>query len=205
MKFTLPPLPYAKNALEPYICGRTVDVHYEKHHRGYLTKLEQAVRNTALAEKSLAQIVVESRQGDVFNLAAQVWNHTFYWSSLRPPGHSEPPQPLLDALQQSFGELSAFKRQLAEVAVGQFGSGWAWLVVENSGTLAVLGTSDAGTPLTSDAVPLLTIDVWEHAYYLDYQNERGKYVEGILDHMINWDFAAANLERARRGKHHLAA
>lgn len=205
MKFTLEPLPYPKSALEPYICGRTVDVHYEKHHRGYLTKLQKAIGDKPLADKSLEEIIVAEHEGKVYNLAAQVWNHNFYWKSLRVPDQGDPPEILAEAVQQSFGTLGDFKRQLAEVANGEFGSGWAWLLVEPSGKLVVSSTTDAVNPLGSDSVALLTIDVWEHAYYLDYQNEREKYVEGILDHLINWDFAAANLERVRRAKEHIAA
>lgn len=204
MKFKLEALPYAKDALEPYICGRTVELHYEKHHRGYMTKLKEAIGKTPTADKSLEEIIVESK-GTVFDLAAQVWNHSFYWKSLRSPDQGPPTGNLHEALQQSFGSVSDFKREMAEVATGQFGSGWAWLVLNGNGKLAVLSTSDAQNPLGGDSVPLLTIDVWEHAYYLDYQNERDKYVEGVLDHLINWDFAAANLEQGRRRQQHLAA
>jgi Fe-Mn family superoxide dismutase len=205
MKFTLEPLPYAKDALAPYICGRTVDVHYEKHHRGYLTKLSKAIAKTSRAEKSLEEIIVAETEGEIFNLAAQVWNHSFYWKSLRSPDEGDPPRSLLEALKQSFGGLAAFKQKMAAVANGQFGSGWAWLVLDGSGKLAVCSTGDAVNPLGTDSVPLLTIDVWEHAYYLDYQHEREKYVEGILDHLVNWDFAAENLQRVRQAKEHIAA
>src|SRR5262245_60658864 len=183
MKFTLEPLPYAKTALEPYICGRTVDVHYEKHHRGYLKTLQKLIGKMPMAERSLEEIIAES-EGKVFEQAAQVWNHTFYWKSLSPPGQS-PSAELAEALRQSFGGVDKFKRELAEVSTSQFGAGWAWLV-ESNGKLRVLSTSDADNPLTNGAVPLLTIDVWEHAYYLDYQQERPKYVEAVLDHLINW-------------------
>jgi Fe-Mn family superoxide dismutase len=203
MKFTLEPLPYAKTALEPYICGRTVDVHYEKHHRGYLKTLQKLIGRTPLADRSVEEIIAES-EGKVFEQAAQVWNHTFYWKSLRAPGHEQPPASLAESLKQSFGGVDAFKREIAEVATGQFGSGWAWLV-ETKGRLKVLSTADAANPLLYGSTPLLTIDVWEHAYYLDYQHERAKYVEAILDHLINWEFAAANLDRACRRSEHLAA
>jgi Fe-Mn family superoxide dismutase len=191
--------------LEPYICGRTVDLHYEKHHRGYLTKLQKLIAKTPLAEKSLEEIITTESEGKIFNLAAQVWNHTFYWKSMRSPSKSGPPAALAEALEQSFGGVSAFKRQLAEAANTEFGSGWAWLVTNGSGKLRVLSTTDAENPLGSAVIPLLTIDVWEHAYYLDYQNEREKYVEGFLDHLINWEFAAANLQQSRRTREHLAA
>jgi len=204
MKLTLEPLPYDKDALAPYICARTLEAHYEKHHKGYLAKLQDAIAETSLANKTLEQIIVQA-EGTPFNMAAQVWNHTFYWNSLRPAGGGAPPKALTEAIRQGFGGMNEFKRELAEVANGQFGSGWAWLVADRSGKLAVLSTGNADNPLRREATPLLTIDVWEHAYYLDYQHEREKYVEAVLDHLLNWDFAAENLAKVRRAHDTLAA
>jgi Fe-Mn family superoxide dismutase len=204
MKHTLEPLPYDKDALAPYICARTLDVHYEKHHRGYLAKLHEAIAGTSLANKTIEEIVVRT-DGTPYNMAAQVWNHTFYWKSLRPAGGGAPSKGLTEALRQSFGGIDEFKREMAEVANGQFGSGWAWLIIDRGGKLAVISTGNADNPLRREATPLLTIDVWEHAYYLDYQNEREKYVEAVLDHLLNWDFAAENFAKARRGDETLAA
>jgi Fe-Mn family superoxide dismutase len=195
MKFELSPLPYAKEALEPYISAKTVELHYEKHHRGYLGKLQKAIEGKTEAQWSLEDLVRRS-EGSVFNNAAQVWNHTFYWNSMRPDGGGKPNGQLSSALEKKFGSIADLKRELAQAATGQFGSGWAWLVVENDGGLKVVGSSNAENPLQWGAIPLLTIDVWEHAYYLDYQNERGKYVTAYLDHLINWGFAEANYKTA---------
>ncbi|HYD50660.1 MAG TPA: superoxide dismutase [Terriglobales bacterium] len=197
MDLTLPPLPYDKSALEPYIGARTVDVHYERHHRGYLDKLLKILGEDAQS-RSLEQIVRNSK-GDVFNNAGQVWNHNFYWRSLTPDGGSQPSGALAEAISRSFGNLDTLKRRLADAAVKQFGSGWAWLYLEN-GRLKVTSTEDAHTPIEDNLAPLLTIDVWEHAYYLDYQQERAKYVEAVLDHLINWEFAALNLEQAGQSR-----
>ena len=198
MKFELPSLPYAKGALEPHISARTIDFHYDKHHRGYLTKLEKAIEGKPIAEKSLEEIIRES-QGTVFNLAAQVWNHTFYWSSMSPKGGGGPHGDLASALDRAFGSADDFKRRFAEAANGEFGSGWAWLVLDRSKKLRVIATDDAENPLQTGETPLLTIDVWEHAYYLDYQHQRPSYVKGFLDHLINWEFAADNYRRASAG------
>ena len=188
LKFELPSLPYAKDALEPHLSARTVHVHYEKHHRGYLAKLRQAIEDKPEADRELEEIIRSSDRG-VFNLAAQVWNHGFYWNSLRPHGGGRPDGELLSKIQRSFGSFDDFKRAFAEAANGQFGSGWAWLLLDAHGRLRVRSTPDAENPLGSGQRPLLTIDVWEHAYYLDYQNERAKYVEGVIDHLLDWDFA----------------
>jgi Fe-Mn family superoxide dismutase len=196
MDLTLPPLPYEKAALAPFINARTVDIHYERHHRAYLEKLLNAVGQEA-ANRSLEDII-RSSKGEVFNNAAQVWNHTFYWNSLRKGGGGQPTGELGETLRQAFGSYADFKQKLAEAAVKEFGSGWAWLYLQN-GQIKINSTTDAHTPIEDDScVPLLTIDVWEHAYYLDYQQERPKYVEAVLDHLLNWDFAALNFERARR-------
>jgi Fe-Mn family superoxide dismutase len=196
MKFELPPLPYEKSALEPYISARTLEFHYEKHHRGYLSKLEKTIGHTPDAEKSLVQIIQES-QGKIFNLAAQVWNHTFYWDCMKPNGGGEPRGDLAAAIKRDFGDYATFAQQFSAAANGEFGSGWGWLVVAKNGKLDVVNSSDAENPLQSDQKPILTVDVWEHAYYLDYQNERERYVSAFVDHLINWDFAERNFADAR--------
>jgi len=192
VKFELDPLPYAKDALAPHISAKTLELHYEKHHKGYLEKLRKAIEGKPEAEKGLEDLI-RSADGDLFNNAAQVWNHTFYWKSMKPDGGGEPTGPLRDAIETAFRSVDRFKQHFAEAATGEFGSGWAWLVLDRTGRLRVLSSSDAENPLQNDHKPLLTLDLWEHAYYLDYQNERGKYVQGFLDHVINWDFAEANL------------
>lgn len=195
MKFELPPLPYAKNALEPYISAQTMDLHYEKHHRGYLNKLKKAIEGKPEAEWSLEDLIINS-DGNVFNNAAQVWNHTFFWNSMSPLGRDKPAGELSSALEREFGSVAGFKQKLAQAADDEFGSGWAWLVLDINKRLRVLSSSDAENPLQSGRIPLLTVDVWEHAYYLDYRNEREKYVSAYLDHLINWGFAMQNYERA---------
>jgi len=206
MKFEIAPLPFAKDALAPFLSARTLSFHYDKHHKGYLRKLEQAVRDTALAKRSLEQIVLECRDQSIFNVAAQVWNHTFYWNSLTPPlsagkrtdaAPTEPKGALREAVERDFGKVAKLRAQLAEAANGEFGSGWAWLLADPSGRLSVQNSDDADNPLASSSTALLTIDVWEHAYYLDYQNERAKYVEAVIDHLLNWDFAERNYTAAR--------
>jgi Fe-Mn family superoxide dismutase len=194
MKFELPPLPYEKAALEPYVSARTLDLHYEKHHRGYLTKLEKAIGGKPEAEKSLVDIIRTS-DGKVFNLAAQVWNHTFYWSSMKPGGGGKPSGDLLAAIDRDLGGFADFKQRFAEAASGEFGSGWAWLIAGANQKLRVVSTHDADDPLRTNATPLLTIDVWEHAYYVDYQNERERYIRAFLDHVVDWEFAEANYAR----------
>jgi Fe-Mn family superoxide dismutase len=193
MRFELPPLPYAQDALEPVISARTLHFHYEKHHRGYLEKLRRLIEGKPDAEVSLEDLI-RSASGDIFNNAAQVWNHTFYWRSLAPGGGGEPGGRLLELARAHFRDVAALKRELAEAANGEFGSGWAWLVLDGGGRLRVRSSDDAENPLAVDQRPLLAIDVWEHAYYLDYQNQRERYVEGVLDRLLNWDFAARNLE-----------
>lgn len=199
MKFELPPLPYPKEALAPAISPRTVDIHFEKHHRGYMEKLEKAIGDTPLAKEDLEDIIRKT-DGQEFNLAAQVWNHTFYWMSLSPDGGGEPPAEIADALSHSFGDVARFRKELAEAATGEFGSGWAWLIERDPGELAVISSSDAENPLTSGANPLLTIDVWEHAYYLDYQNDREAYVRGVIDSLLNWDCIAQRLRSREAGR-----
>lgn len=193
MKFELPPLPYAKDALEPYISRNTLDYHYDKHHRGYLHKLEEAISNTAAGDKSLEALIVDSTDQSTYNLAAQVWNHSFYWQSMNPNGGGEPPAKLKSLLAEHFGSLEAFRDQFSSAAAGCFGSGWAWLVYDHENRLQVLSTGNAQNPLSEGMTPILTLDVWEHAYYLDYQNDRAGYIETFFKHLINWDFVAANL------------
>lgn len=196
MKFEMTPLPYDYDALEPHIGARTLEFHYDKHHKGYMKKLEAGVKDSPLADKSLEQIVLES-EGGVFNSAAQVWNHDFYWRSMSPDGGGKPGDYLGKALKEQFGDVKSFRDQLKKAAVGEFGSGWAWLVATSDGKLAVTSTHDADNPLTSNQTPLLTIDVWEHAYYLDVQNDRGEYVDRVLDELLNWEFAEQNLKAVR--------
>ena len=192
----LPPLPYAENALDPVISARTVGFHYGKHHQGYVDTLNKLIAGTDLAGLSLEKLVTNTAgktdKAAIFNSAAQVWNHTFYWRSLRPKGGGEPPAALKSLIETSFGTLDACRKELATAATTQFGSGWAWLVLD-AGALKVVKTGNAETPLTMGVKPLLTIDVWEHAYYLDYQNRRADYVNVVLDKLIHWGFAADNL------------
>lgn len=190
MKFELDPLPYELDALEPHVSARTLDFHYNKHHRGYMTKLAAALEGKAAAEKSLEEIMLDSH-GGLFNNAAQVWNHSFYWKSMT-PGGAEPSATMTELLDKHFGGMSEFKQEFASVATGEFGSGWAWLVKTKEGELEILSTHDAENPLRQGLKPLLTLDVWEHAYYLDYQNDRAQYVAAFLDHLVDWSFAEAN-------------
>ena len=196
----LPALPYAESALDPVISANTLSFHYGKHHKGYVDTLNKLVAGTELVGLSLEQLINETAgQADkvaIFNNAAQTWNHTFYWRSLRPKGGGEPPAELMDLIKSAFGNVDACKKELATAATTQFGSGWAWLVLEGD-KLKVIKTANAETPLTKGAKPLLTIDVWEHAYYLDFQNRRADYVNAVLDKLINWDFAADNLGEIR--------
>jgi Fe-Mn family superoxide dismutase len=192
----LPPLPYAENALDPVISTKTIGFHHGKHHKGYVDTLNKLVAGRELEGLSLERLVAETAGNAdkvaIFNNAAQSWNHSFYWRSLRPKGGGDPPSLLKQKIEASFGSLETCKKELATAATTQFGSGWAWLVQE-SGRLKVVMTSNAETPLTGKSRPLLTIDVWEHAYYLDYQNRRPDYVNAVLDKLINWGFAADNL------------
>ena len=191
MAFELPALPYEKNALEPHISAETLDFHHGKHHATYVAKLNGLVEGTELAEKSLEEII-KSSDGGVFNNAAQIWNHTFYWNSLSPNGGGEPTGELDDAINAKWGSFADFKAAFNDKAVNNFGSSWTWLVKTADGTLDIVNTSNAGTPITDDLVPLLTVDLWEHAYYIDYRNVRPNYLEGFWA-LANWEFAAANL------------
>jgi Fe-Mn family superoxide dismutase len=192
MKFEIPPLPYPKNALTPHISPRTLDIHYEKHHKGYLRKLKDAIEGTPLAERRLEDIIVATDDPHVFNVSAQVWNHTFYWNSLAPDAPPRPSGALAEAIDRDFGSVQRLRHSLAEAANGEFGSGWAWLLKTRDGRLRVTNSSDAENPVHSGLTPLLTIDVWEHAYYLDYQNERDRYVQAVVEKLLNWNFAEKN-------------
>lgn len=192
MEHQLPPLPYARNALEPVISAETIDFHYGKHHQTYVTNLNNLVKGTQFEQSSLEDIVKQAN-GGIFNNAAQVWNHTFYWNCFKPNGGGAPTGELAAAIDKAFGSFEEFKKQFSQKAITTFGSGWAWLVKNKDGSLALESTSNAGTPLTSGQVPLLTIDVWEHAYYVDYRNARPKYVEEFWN-IVNWDFVAANFK-----------
>jgi Fe-Mn family superoxide dismutase len=193
---TQPPLPYAENALEPVISARTLSFHYGKHHRGYVDTTNRLIAGTELAELPLDRIVLETarkaERATIFNNAAQAWNHSFYWRCLKPNGGGEPPTALKHKIEAAFGSVEACKKELASSALAQFGSGWAWLVLEGS-KLKVIKTANADTPMAQGLKPLLTIDVWEHAYYLDYQNKRADHVNAVLEKLTNWDFAAENL------------
>jgi Fe-Mn family superoxide dismutase len=191
MAITLPPLPWAEDALNPHISPETIQYHYGKHHNAYVVNLNKLIEGKPEANKSLEEIV-KSSEGGVFNNAAQVWNHTFYWNSMKPGGGGKPTGALLEQINASFGSYEKLREELTAAATTQFGSGWAWLVKDGS-KLAVKKTPNAETPLTTSAKPLLTIDVWEHAYYIDYRNLRPKYIETFFDHLVNWDFAASNL------------
>jgi len=194
MKFELPRLPYAKDALEPYMCKETLEYHYEKHHRGYLTKLQGLIEAKPEAAKSLEDII-GSADGAVFNNAAQVWNHTFFWNCMEPTGGGDPSGDLASRLRDTFGSLQRFRETFIATGMGRFGSGYAWLVLDG-GVLRCVDTSNADTPLVRKQTPLLTCDVWEHAYYLDHRNDRGKYLEAFLQHLVSWDFVAEQLKRA---------
>ncbi len=192
----LPPLPYAEGALDPVISANTLRYHHDKHHKGYVDNLNKLIAGTPLAGLSLEKLIAATAgQADkvaIFNNAAQAWNHSFYWRSLHPKGGGAPPAALKQRIEAAFGDLAACRKELATAATTQFGSGWAWLVLD-AGKLKVVRTGNAETPLTAGMTPLLTIDVWEHAYYLDYQNRRADYVDAVLDKLINWGFAAENL------------
>jgi Fe-Mn family superoxide dismutase len=192
-QITLPELPYANNALEPHISAETIEFHYGKHHATYVDKLNGMIPGTEFENASLEDIIMKS-SGGMFNNAAQVWNHTFYWNCLSPNGGGEPGGELASAIEQAFGSFADFQEKFTASAVNNFGSGWTWLVKNASGALEIVNTDDAGTPLTDGAQPLLTCDVWEHAYYIDYRNARPKYLEAFWK-LVNWDFVAANLSK----------
>lgn len=194
-KFKLPELPYADNALEPVISTKTMSFHYGKHHRTYVDKLNELADVSTADEQALVELV-KTASGPLFNNAAQTWNHTFYWNSLAPADSSQPGKDLGKELEKHFGSVDEFKAKLTKAAVGHFGSGWAWLVRDAQGALKILTTSDAGNPMCDGLTPLLTVDVWEHAYYLDYQNARPKYVEAVINRLLNWGRISELLERS---------
>jgi len=191
MAFSLPDLPYAKDALEPHISAETLEYHYGKHHQTYVDKLNGMIENTDHADKSLEDII-RSSDGGLFNNAAQVWNHTFYWHCLSPTGGGQPSGKLADLIARDFGSFDDFKSKFTETAIATFGSGWAWLVQTTDGKLEITSTSNAQTPLTGSAKPLMTCDVWEHAYYIDYRNARPKYMEAFWN-LVNWDYIGSQL------------
>lgn len=190
MAFELPPLPYEKNALAPHISSETLDYHYAKHHQTYVTNLNNLVPGTEFEGKTLEDII-QSSTGGIFNNAAQVWNHTFYWHCLSPNGGGEPSGALADAIQQAFGSFAEFKEKFSQTSITTFGSGWGWLVKNSQGQLEIISTSNAGCPMTEGHTALLTCDVWEHAYYIDYRNARPKYLEAFWN-LVNWEFVAKN-------------
>jgi Fe-Mn family superoxide dismutase len=191
MAIELPPLPYDRTALAPHISAETIDFHYGKHHQTYVTNLNNLIKGTEFEAMDLESIVRKS-QGGMFNNAAQVWNHTFYWNCLSPNGGGEPTGKVAEAINKAFGDFATFKEKFSDLAVKTFGSGWAWLVQRPDGSLGLVSTPNAATPLTGTDKPLLTCDVWEHAYYIDYRNARPKYVEAFWN-LVNWDFASAQM------------
>jgi Fe-Mn family superoxide dismutase len=197
--FTLPPLPYADGALAPVISANTIGFHYGKHHKTYVDNLNNLVKGSAYEGATLEKIIADSAgkadQAGIFNNSAQIWNHTFYWNSLKPNGGGKPSGKLAAMIDSDLAGFDNFKKELAATTVSQFGSGWGWLVVEG-GKLKIVKTGNAEVPFTKGQKPLLTIDVWEHAYYLDYQNKRADYVNALIDKLLNWDFAADNLAKA---------
>lgn len=199
MAFVLPSLPYEKGALAPYISEQTLEFHYGKHHAGYVTNLNKLIEGSDLAEATLEEVVKTSAgsasKAGIFNNAAQVWNHTFYWSSMKPNGGGLPTGALASKIDNDFGSYENFKTTFKTTGVGQFGSGWAWLVLDGT-TLKVTKTANADLPIVHGQIPLLTMDVWEHAYYLDYQNRRPDYAQTWLDSLVNWDFASENFAKA---------
>jgi Fe-Mn family superoxide dismutase len=193
---TLPELPYRENALEPVISARTISIHYGKHHAGYVDKLNDLIAGTPSDGRPLAEIVVRAaadpRSTAIFHNAAQTWNHTFYWHSMRAKGGGEPADELKSAIERDFGDVAKFREAFSKAAAGEFGSGWTWLVVGKDGKLKIVATDNADTPLAHGETPLLTIDLWEHSYYLDYQNRRADYVAAWLDKLVDWSFAERN-------------
>jgi Fe-Mn family superoxide dismutase len=195
MSFTLPDLPYDKGALAPYLSQETLEYHHDKHHNAYVTNLNNLTADANVGEDKLEEVILTA-EGPLFNNAAQVWNHTFYWKCMKPGGGGEPDGGLAEAIKRDFGSFEKFKEQFTEAAMSQFGSGWAWLV-SSSGMLQVMKTGNADLPLKHGLPALLTVDVWEHAYYIDYRNARLKYVETFLADLVNWEFVAANYAAAK--------
>ena len=199
MGYELPALPYDYTALEPHISKGTLEFHHDKHHAGYVSKYNNAVAGTDMDSKSIEEVIkaaaADPAKAGLFNNAAQAWNHSFYWNCMKPGGGGQPTGALADKINADFGSFEKFVEAFKEAGATQFGSGWAWLVLDN-GTLKVTKTGNAGNPMTEGQVPLLTMDVWEHAYYLDYQNRRPDYISTFLNSLVNWDFVAANLAAA---------
>lgn len=192
MEHTLPPLPYAMDALQPHMSKETFEYHYGKHHQAYVTNLNNLIKGTDYENLDLESIIKKAPAGGIFNNAAQVWNHSFFWNSMRVGAGDTPSDPLASAINAKWGSFDDFKKAFQTSAVGNFGSGWTWLVKKPDGSVDIVNTTAAGTPLTTENKALLTIDVWEHAYYVDYRNARPKFVEAFLNHLANWDFAAKN-------------
>lgn len=194
---SLPNLPYKDDALSPVISANTISFHYGKHHKGYVDALNKLTKDTAFADSTLEKIVMATAKDKsktvIFNNAAQIWNHNFYWDSMKPNGGGKPSGKIADLINRDFGNFESFRKTFAEVTVSQFGTGWGWLCVDRKGRLVITKTGDAEVPMTNKLKPLLTIDVWEHAYYLDYQNRRAGYVDAVIDKLINWEFAEKNL------------
>ena len=202
MSIKLPELPYAMDALEPHISTDTMELHYGKHHRGYVDKLNKLIEGTQFEDLPLEQIIMSARESagiDILNNAAQAWNHAFFWQSLSPTGQSEPVGRIRDLIEDEFGDIDEFKKDFRAAATSQFGSGWTWLVLD-AGKLRIMSTTNADSPVGTHMTPLLTLDVWEHAYYLDYQNERARYVDAFLDKLIDWRFALDNVQVGEKGK-----
>ena len=200
--FSLPPLPWAEDALAPVVSAKTIGLHYGKHHRTYVNKLNELVAGTPMADMPLERVIMESAGGKnqkVFNNAAQTWNHTFFWNCLRPNGGGKPGSQIAQRIDSDLGGFDAFKKNFAETAVNTFGSGWAWLAMKD-GKLEIMSTSNADNPLTKGATPLLTIDVWEHAYYVDYENRRPEFVNAVIDKLLNWEFAEKQMAQASARK-----
>ncbi len=198
MSFSLPELPYSQDALAPYISSRTLEFHYGKHHNTYLVNLNKLIQGTDLTGKTLEDIIIKTAgdpaQTGIFNNAAQVWNHTFYWNSMKPGGGGKPAGPIAEKINSDLGGYDAFVDQFKTAGLTQFGSGWAWLVL-NQDKLQIMKTPNADTPLAHGLMPLLTMDVWEHAYYLDYQNKRPDYIDAFISRLINWEFVTSRLEQ----------
>jgi Fe-Mn family superoxide dismutase len=195
MAFTLPNLPYREDALAPRLSKEELQYHHGKHHAAYVNALNELAKGNKYEKMTLEEIIKTVEPGKLFDQAAQSWNHDFYWHSMSPDGGGAPQGELADAIDRAFGDLKSFEQKFREAAVSHFGSGWAWLVMNKDGKLAIDTTHDAENPLILDKAPLLACDVWEHAYYIDYRNERPRYVETFLKHLVNWDFAASNMKK----------
>jgi len=197
MAFTIPALPFEKNALEPAMSSTTLTYHHDKHHQAYCDTLNKLIAGTEYEKMPLEEIIRTSQSGPIFNNAAQTWNHSFFWNCLKPNGGGDPSGKLLDAINAKYGSMDAFRAEFTKMAVGNFGSGWTWLVRNPDGSVDIVNTSNANNPLSSLATPLMTCDVWEHAYYLDYFNVRMQFVKTFLEKLVNWDFVQQNFDEAR--------